>query len=52
MSAGEFALLAHEAIDELVSSNDMAVVAGAPGCTCVQRSSTSRFRLPVTRVPR
>ncbi len=31
MSAGEFALLAHEAIDELVSSNDMAVVAGGTG---------------------
>ena len=31
MSAGEFALLAHEAIDELVSSNDTAVVAGGSG---------------------
>jgi tRNA dimethylallyltransferase len=31
MSAGEFALLAHEAIDELVSSNNMAVVAGGTG---------------------
>jgi tRNA dimethylallyltransferase len=31
MSVGEFALLAHEAIDELVSSNDAAVVAGGTG---------------------
>jgi tRNA dimethylallyltransferase len=31
MSAGEFALLAHEAIDELISSNGAAVVAGGTG---------------------